>query len=334
MDNYLDKRRTTLGEDNLSQLIDVSLGFEDYVELSSFRSTHTRFGILNKQPLVDCDGGKLSMPNVAPNAEGFVRFRENKLSPCLSFFSKLFISPFNVMLPDKLKKIRVEGEFFDLKLNPYSGAANYSFSFGEGVRLEIHKYRDALKLLGWLSSSGKTLYAELDFDGFPLLEFKVGCQDHNLEFSRELKALECATKLVSEFGVTEIVDISLDEASRYESTICQLDNVLAATPNLFKVEFGVDGEGFDPTNDVVCIFLITTPIGSHVFGLILALIGVVKTIDNGLYQLITNDVSIESKIVSGKDQSISNEDLVSEIESVEKKYDKNYSVVTMFDKKC
>ena len=41
---------------------------------------------------------------------------------------------------------------------------------------------------------------------------------------------------------------------------------------------------------------------------------------------------VERRIVSEKDESIPNEDLVAPIESIEERYDNNFSVVTMFDK--
>ena len=324
---------TTEGEDNLKKLIDVSIGIVEEVDISRFKGMKTRFGIASKAPFVDSEGGKLQMPNLTPNAEGIVRFKEDKLSAGLSFNSKLYSSPFNAMVPDELKKIRVEGEFFDLKFNPFTGAASYSFSFGEGVRLEVRKYRDAIKLLSLLSSSGKKLFAELIFEGMPKLDFKVGCKEHDFDFSNELKALECAVKLLSDFDVTDCVDISFDEIARYKTEICLLEEIADTSPRLFKVEFGVDGEGFDSGKEVACLFLVTAPVGSHVFGALLVLTGKVESIENERFRLITKDVVIEKRIVSEKDESISNEDLVLAIEAVEDKYDNDYAVITMFDKK-
>ena len=332
-DGFAQMNFTTEGEDNLKKLIDVSIGIEKEVDISRFKGTKTRFGIASKAPFVNSEGGKLQMPNLTPKSEGVVRFKEDKLSAGISFNSKLYSSPFNVMVPDELKKMRVEGEFFDLKFNPFTGAARYSFSFGEGVRLEVRKFRDAIKLLSLLSSSGKNLYAELIFEGLPKFDFKVGCKEQNFDFSNELKALECAVKLLADFDIADCVDISFDEISRYETEICQLAGITDTSPNLFKVEFGVDGEGFDSSKEVACIFLVTAPIGSHVFGILLVLTGKVESIENDRFRLITKDVVIEKRIVSEKDESISNEDLVAAIEAVEEKYDSDNAVVTMFDKK-
>jgi len=332
-DGFAQMSFTTEGEDNLKKLIDVSIGVEKSVDIAKFRGTKTRFGIAGKSPFVDSKDGRLEMPNLKPNATGLIRFKEDKLSPGLSFKSRLYISPFNAMVPEKLWKMRVEGDFFDFKFNPYTGSADYSFSFGEGVRLEIRMFRDAIKLLSLLRSSSKKIFAELIFEGFPKLEFQVGCSDDNFDFSKELNALESAVKILSEFDTTEIIDTSFEEISRYSTEICQMEGIFGSSPVLFKVEFGVDGDGFDPTKDTVCIFLVTAPIGSHIFGIILVFIGAVEKIENGQFGLITKDVVIEKKIISEKDDSIRNEDLVAAIEEVEKKYERDYSVVTMFDKR-
>ncbi len=331
-DGFAQMTFTTEGEENLKSLIDVSLGIKDEVEIAKFRGVDTRFGILTSNPSFDTDGGKLAMPNLKPTAEGKIKFKEDRLSAGLSFESKFYNSPFNQIVPDELKKMRVEGEFFDLKFNPFTGAASYSFSFGEGIRMEVKKFRNAVKLLNLLSKSEKKVFVELFFDGFPKLEFGVGCNDHEFDFSRELKALDSAVKIMSDFEVTDLVDISFDEVSRYETQICQLEGILASSPNLFKVEFGIDGEGYDSGKETACIFLVTTPIGSHIFGVILVLTGSVEEIEGDRYRLMTKDVVIEQRIVSEKDETISNEDLVSAIESIEEQYDNDFSVVTMFDK--
>jgi len=323
----------TEGEDNLKALIDVSLGIEKQVDISKFKGVDTRFGILSKNPIVDVEGGKLEMPGLKPTADGKIRFREDTFSPRLSFDARLYNSPFNAMVPNKLVKMRVEGDFFDFEFNPYTGSANYSFSFGEGIRLEIKQFRDAIKLLHLLETSGKKIFAELIFDGLPKLEFKVGCSEQEFDFSNELQALNSAVTLISKFDATDTVDISFEEISRHKTQICQMHEALKSSPNLFKVEFGVDGEGYDPNNQSACIFLVTTPIGSHIFGVILVLTGNVEEIDSNRFRLVTSDVVVEKRIVSEKDEVIQNEALVTAIEKVEEKYDANFSVVTMFDKK-
>lgn len=236
------------------------------------------------------------------------------------------------MVPERFKKMRVEGEFFDLVFNPFVGAASYSFSLGEGIRLEIKKFRSAVKLLDLLSKSDKKITVELIIDGFPKLEFGIGWNDRKFDFSSELKALDSAVRLLTKFDVVDHVDISFDEISTYGTQICQLEEILMSSPTLFKVEFGVEGEGYNSSKETACIFLVTTPIGSHIFGVILVITGNVEEIEGDRFRLLTSEVIVEQKIVSERDEPISNHDLVAAIETIEAKYDKNFSVVTMLDK--
>ncbi|WP_394133154.1 hypothetical protein [Shewanella maritima] len=274
------------------------------------------------------------MPNLKPNSVGIIKFKEKKLSPGLSFKCRLFNSPFNSFASKELWKMRVEGDFFDLKFNPFTGEATYSFSFGEGVRLPVHDFRNAIKLLSLLSSSGENILAEFHFPNLPRLEFKVGCSNQNFDFSNEIKALDSSVKLISEFDVTEVVDITFDEISNYSQEICQLEQLLNVPNESLKVEFGVNGEGFDKEKSCACIFLINAPVGSHYFGLFLVVIGSVTEIEEARYRLDISELVIEDKFVSNVNEVLENEDLVAVIEQIEEKYDKDYSVVTMFDKKC
>ena len=332
-DGFAQMTFTTTGEENLKKLIDVSIGAEKSVDISTFKGSKTRFGILSKSPFIDSIDGKLEMPNLKPNSEGIIKFKERKLSPGLSFNCRLFNSPFNTFASKELWKMRVEGDFFDLKFNPFTGEATYSFSFGEGVRLPVHDFRNAIKLLSMLSSSGENVLAEFYFPDFPKLEFKVGCSNQNFDFSNEMKALDSSVKLISNFDVTEPVDITFDEISNYSQEICQLEQLLNVSNESLKVEFGVDGDGFDKNKLCACIFLFNAPIGSHYFGVFLVVIGSVTDIEGEKYRLNTSEVVIEEKFISHVNEVLENEDLVAVIEEIEEKYDSDYSVVTMFDKK-
>lgn len=323
----------TEGEDNLKKLIDVSIGIEEEVDISHFKVTKTRFGIASKAPFINNEVGMFQMPNITPLSKGVVRFKEDKLSAGISFNSKLYSSPFNVMVADELKKIRIEGEFFDLKINPFTGAASYSFFFGGGVRLEVSQFRDAIKLLSLLRSPGKNLYAEFIFEEFPKFDFQVKRKEQNFNFSHELEILEYAIKILAYFNIPNCVDISFDEISRHEMQISQLVKIIDTLPaSLWKFKFGLDDGLIDLNKEAACILLATAPIGSHIFGVLFVLIGRVEAIEHCRFRLITKEVIIEKRIVSEKNESISNEDLVAAIEAVEKKYDGDYTVVTTFNK--
>jgi len=323
---------TTEGEEELHHLIDVSIGARKSVAIKSFKGYHTRFGVKSRSPIIDSLGGKLEMPNLKPTASGLVHFRDDPLSPRLTFSCKLFVSPLNRILPKELGKMRVEGEFFDIKLNPYTGAAEYKFDGLAGELLPVSKLRDILRLLHLITSSSKKATAELVFSGLQPFQFSMNCLNQPFDLSNELEALDCAMKILSYFDITKPVETTLNEISRHAETVRQFHSVLNTKSDLFKVQFGVNGAGFDDSKQVACIIVTTARIGKYVFGVILAITGGVLPMENDLYCLLASQVSVERKIVSDENGLIKGEDLVLAIECVEKKYEYSHEVVTMFDK--
>lgn len=322
---------TTEGKEKLIDLIDVSIGAKKSVEISSFKGFHTRFGIQSKSPMLEADGGILEMPDLAPTAKGFVRFREDKLAPSLTFECRLYLSPLAPVLPNELRFMRVEGDFFEFKLNPYTTSGEYKFPPGT-KRLSINKLRDAVRLFFILTASSKQISTELSFDGLPTMSLTIGGLAQPFELSEELKALESASKIIVGFETSEPVEVSLQEISRSVNEICQLESMLTSDERQFKVNFSVKEEGFDDSRNVACIFLVTAQIGTYVFGVIAVVTGPTIKDGDGQFCLLANSAKIERKIVSDSNGCIKGEDLVQAIEAVEHKYGADFEVVTMFDK--
>ncbi len=321
---------STDGKENVRKLIDVSLGLEKSAPIKSFKGVKTRFGIESKSPFLDAIDGRLEMPKVEPTSTGEIRFKEDKLSAGYSFPAKLYVSPFNKMAPHELVKARVEGDFFDLKFYPYTGKADYSFSFGEGVRLEIHQFRDALKLLRDFSTPSKSLYSEFIFKNFPNIESRVEGHVQEFPFSKELNALESACDILSYFDVRNGVDASLNEIAYAADEINQFKYVIRSDREVFSVEFDIEDGKLDSGKKVACINLISVHIGSHIFGIFLVIAGEIFTNNKtGKYQVFSNSCKIEKKILSKKDSVIHKEDLLAAIPPIEKKYSDEYQVIVM-----
>jgi hypothetical protein len=322
----------TVGEENLRDLMDVSLGVKRSVQITGFTGYPTRFGIVSKKPMIEMRDGRLEMLEIKPTAHGVVRFREDRLSPALCFNCRLFVSPLSRALPEQLVRFRVEGEGFDFKIGPFSGEAQYNFILGSDSPLPVAALRDTLRLLFLITSSSKRLYVEFCFSGFPVLEMSVNGQSNPFEFSRELHALEQATEILNKFGVNETL-LSLSEISRDKEAICQFHSVLNADAHVFKVEFEVEGSGFDSTKPVACISLTSVRIGETVLGMILVVVGSVTALPQQKFQLIASGAMIERRLVSNSQGVIPKPDLVAAIELVEAKYGSDYEVVTMYEKR-
>lgn len=323
---------STEGKENLIDLIDVSLGLKQSVQLSKFEGFHTRFGIKSKSPMIDSEEGTLQMPDLKPTAIGTIYFREDKLSPGLAFPCRFYSSPWNAVVPTELVKFRIEADCFDISMNPFTGAAEYWFNTGAGTRLEINRLRDVIRLLHIITSSAKKILVNLKLEGMSALELSLNAKDKSFEFHKILDALNAATKVCTYFELNEPIKVSLEEIAHYADSIIQFYTVIETDPTLFKCEFSVQGGDYDATRPTACIFLSTTKIGRRVFGFILAITGPAHAIEDDRYSLAANNVKIERKIISDDEGVIQKEDLIKAAEAIEKNYIDDFEVVTMFDK--
>lgn len=322
---------STQGKENLIDLIDVSIGLKQSVQISKFKGFHTRFGIKSKSPMIDSAGCKLEMPDLKPTSTGTIRFREDRLSPGLAFPCRFYSSPLNAIVPEELVKFRIEADCFDISMNPFTGAAEYRINAGAGVRLPINQLRDVIRLLQIITSSAKKILVDLSLSG-NTMEFSLNAQDQSFEYSKVLEALNVGQKICGFFEVNEPLQVSLEEIAHYADSIIQFHSLIDADSTLFRCDFSVDGDGYDKTKPTACIVMTTSKIGRRVFGFILVLSGAVHALDDGRYSLLARSVKIEQKIVSDDEGVIQKEDLIQAFETVEKIYAEDFEVVTMFDK--
>jgi len=319
---------TVKDAENIKKLIDTSIGLEKEVDISNLKIVQTRFGIPSKEPSIDIEEGKIQIFNPNPITKGLIQFKEDKLSAGLSFEVSLHISPFNFIVPNEFKKVRIQGEFFEIIFNPKNGSANFLFSFGTVQRLRIKDFRDAIKLINLLTSGEKNIYSVLTIENFPKLEFKASCKDIDIKLSSLLEDLNCLVNLIHNFDMTERdVRISFNELSTYKMEISQFAGITGSSKYGFWVEFSVDKVGFDLSKEVAYVYSIFTPIGSHIFGILIVLIGKAELIEKDKYKLVTKEYKIEKKIVLEADKPLNDEELDLAKEVVGEKYLEKYSVV-------
>jgi hypothetical protein len=322
---------TIESEENLKKLIDVSLGIAKEAELDSFQAVESRFGIKAKKPLVHTDSGRLQMPDLKPTTSGVIRFKENKFSPGLSFQCNLFNSPFNTLLPEKLVKLRIEGDFFDIRFQPFIGNASYSFTIG-GVQMEIIKLRDVIKLLSMFNIAGKHLFTELDCEGFPKLRFKIGINESKRSYNKEIEVMESAVHLAAFFDLNHEALATLHDLLKHSSRINELSSFLKCDPTQIKMVFRVKDNALSPLKETACMSCLSCPLGTHTVGVIFSAVGNAVFTDEHEYMLIPNRINIDRKITVRADMNIEKNELIEEFEQAEKFYENdNIEIVRIFE---
>lgn len=317
---------TTEGEANLESLIDVSLGIKNHVEICNVQKVDKRFGLESKTKEFE-SSARLEMPDVRPLLDGVVTFKEDKLSPGLVFSSRIYLSPFNNCVPNKMKKIRLESNFFELRVAPFSGKCDYYFSFGSGARLKVREFINVLELFSLLSCSGNKLIAEIAVPLKQKLKFLLNCNKGEFEFASELYALRSAERILSEFRLVDFVDVSFLEISNYCKQIIQFERLLFHGDFSMKVECVLDSE-FDSEKEFAFITLITVPIGGYVFGLVFAAVGIAREVSGKKILIESNKIKIEKKMSSHQSDPVNKEDLDLVLKDIEEKYSADYQVVT------
>lgn len=322
----------TLGEENLKDLVDVSLGLKNDVEVSLTKAYKQRFGINDNTPFIEPQNVIFGMPDIKPLAEVTLTFKESHLEPALTFIANMFISPLNRLLPDELKKIRLDIKYLDIVFNPLTGDFNYDFSLENNNPINLSFIIKIFKLLNLLKSSGKEIMMDITHKDGSQINYIVPCQNENFVFTEELKTLELIQKIKNYFGLLEELNISMGDLRKYKDNIYHIGELIDSPQNIFKLKFDANLIEFDLNKDVACITILSTPIGSHVFGFIITLFGKAERITEESYEICTNNYTLESKLVRNNNMQINNIEINNKLEIFEKKYLESYQVVTVWDK--
>ncbi|WP_413460516.1 hypothetical protein [Herbaspirillum huttiense] len=331
-DGFAQMRITTSGEENLIDLIDVSIGLKKSVQIATFESAFTRFGIKTSDPSSVHSDARLEMPDLKPSDIGKIIFKEDPLLPGLAFPCRYYYSPLNKVVPKKFVKIRIEADCFDLVINPFTGAATYSFNAGAGVRLQVKELRNVIRLMYMLSSSAKSISLSMMTSTFKNVGFWINAADVPFAYTKLLDALDTAVKICDYFEMSEPVLVSLEEVMRDAPKINSLILVISGNPRTVRCDFSIQGEDWDPSKETACVAVSSIRIGRRIFGIIFVIIGKVTEIGENRYSLAGTLTKVERKFVSLEDGELNRDDVISAVEEIEKIYEAGYQVITTVDK--
>lgn len=316
------------GEDSIKKIIDLSLGLEEELDIENLVSIEQRFGIPSKKPELELRNAKLKLSMSSPK-KGKIRFKEDKLSSGLMFDINFYNSPFSFNDFRKYAKFRVAGDFFDMTFEPYQNKANYSFSLGDDLRLEVKKLKDAITLINLMSRDEQSAIIELELENLEdILSFNFTSKfvERDLEIFNQL--LDKVLQIFQCLKIYDEICISLKELYFFNEEIEQFHTIITkASECNFRVEFGLNGENRLKRDQMVHISVSACRLGSHVIGIIFSVFGKPIEISENRYRLDSSDIKIERVFTfTAKDKSI-NESIQEGIDKIILIYDEKYDVV-------
>lgn len=320
-------RFRTLDEKNLVDLIDVSIGAKESVEVSDFVGHDVRFGMQSKEPEFEFKTGVLSMPDIQATGLGIFSVHDDSLPAPLKFRCKYFTSPFMTRLPQKMWKLRIEGKNFDIVLTPATGATFATVHLSD-ARLSVRDLRDHLQLMKLLFSSNRGVRVEFAPEAHTKIELTLNSGKELFPFDNEIVALESAKNIIHHFDQIESFDITLTEIHRQVNQVNAFSEILRSNQAI-NLDFSVNSNDFDSDRPVACILVMLTSIGRHKLGMILAVKADQSAPRGAKFILLNPLTTVEKTFFAEPGEELERQLVQTYIEAASKKYEEKYQIVRM-----
>ncbi|WP_053121994.1 hypothetical protein [Pseudomonas sp. P1.31] len=251
-----------IGDEKLQQLIDISLGKKQAIEIGEVHGSSLRFGVSSKRSELTSDTAVLTMPDVAPTEKGFLSFRDKSNGRNLKFPVDLYSSAFDSWIPDHFRKIRMDGRLFELYILNYGKSFNISINVH---LLEHFEVEEALKMFKLTHMLSKPKNIELTFNfqntsSTAHLNAGDGFRDQ----SSTIDAFEKIIKIKNYFDIDAPLHFSASDIETIHPKLNKLICVAEGAPKIFIVNFSSTDE-IDAETELECFHIISFPLGRYVF---------------------------------------------------------------------
>jgi hypothetical protein len=168
----------TRSDHELEELIDVSLGLNEHLEVEQVTIGESRFGVDDEGALRTLKKVRLSFPGLSPAYSGTLTFRKAELGFLHEFECAFYISPFNPYVDVRFKKVKVTSSFFIATLKSTGNEIELNFNF-EVLANKAYKSLELLRIFQFLDLINtyvepmKLVIEASIFQGPILLSFKL-----------------------------------------------------------------------------------------------------------------------------------------------------------------
>lgn len=310
---------SVIGENGIQQMVDVSLGITEEIEVKNVVSREQRFGIPVKNPHFELSEAKLKISKIQ-SKKGKIRFKDSRFSIGWSFPIDFYLAPFSFGDYREFSKFRVIGSFFDIVCEPYKNQGVYHFHFDD-QKFEVKEFQAAIQSIILMTSEGESIIVEIELDNYPVLDFQLKTQkiDHDLDYAFELfKKVE---NICIDMNLGNEVLFSLQDLYENDRRIKQLHDFLKYTDDvLCSARFTLE-EVQMKHETTASIFAFDCRLGLHFIVLIISLLGKVHKTDKDDYEMKDCKIMIEKKYAYSMINPMTNEDINNEMNKIASKYE-------------
>lgn len=322
---------STATNEDLEQLIDVSLGLAASAPITNLSSTLTRFGIKGPNPQIPGGSARIEIFSDESPSPTVVRFRRGKLSPAIAFSGRLHRSALNPIIPEWRRRIRIECTHFDIILS--INAKNVQFRFGaiDIAPQEWTELRRFLRVFHDLKASSGELYMDIALPGFRNIEARLGPAPLDPAFADQIRplveALDKFDLIANGFEFSETFLVSVQDLVRKKDQIGLMAMHFEAVPFVMRIESEL--EKFESPPDLgktfACTFVHRLILGSVHFCCLCTSIGHGTLDDAGLLTIYARRVTVHRKFTIQREQG--DIDFQDELREIATQYDSTHNSV-------
>lgn len=251
-----------VGDDKLYQLIDISLGKKDSIEIAEVHGSSLRFGVLSERNELTSDTAVLTMPDVTPSDKGVLSFRDKSNGRTLKFPVDLYSSPFDSWIPKHFRKIRMDGRLFEFHVLNYGKSFNISMNIHLLEHFEVEESFRMFKLTHMLSKP-KNIDLTFEFQSVSSTAY-LSSGEGFPDQSSAIEAFEKIIKIKHYFEIDTPLYFSAPDIDSTRAKLNKLIHVVEGAPEIFTLSFSSTDE-INSETELECFHVLSFQVGRYVF---------------------------------------------------------------------
>lgn len=318
---------SVIGEDGIQQMVDISLGIKEEIEIRNIVGLEQRFGIPVKNARFELSEAKLKASKLQ-SRKGKVRFKESKFSNGFLFPIDFYLAPFSFGEYREFSKFRVVGSFFDIVCEPYKNQGVYHFHFSD-QKFQVKEFQNAIQSIILLTGEEKNIIVEIELDNYPMFDFQLKTQknDHDLDYALEL--LEEVENICIDMSLGNEVLISLQELYEDDGEIQKLHAFLKNTDEVLSSAKFTLKKAQMKYETTALIFTFHCRLGAHFIVLIISIIDEAHHTNEDDYEMKDCKIKVEQKYSYSIGNQMTNEDINHEMSKIASKYDGHHNTIIL-----
>ncbi len=292
------------GRDPVNDLIDLSLGIREDVDIDRGFGNHLRFEIPIEDPSLTLQEAILSIKTKPELAT--LCFRKHAFAKEIVLPADLYLAQINRLLPKEYIKFRVKTSVCDIVIKPLDKeeAVDYSFNLGDKERHTLKDLKGHLEVLALFQETNHPLLVDIKDKNQEViisLDFSMGSKADDWIYIYDIA--EKASLVCQQFSVLEDnVLVSIDELINSSYNIELVCSVLHANLNDINFRVSSDSEECNQGDKFACISCATTTIGNYNVGCFWAIVGFLDLAKEKQYKFVAEDIFWGDKLVSFEDE--------------------------------